>query len=81
MIGASPSLPPANCATFARRSRTASAPPIPGSLQGKLPCQHSQAEAPDRARLTKRMGGKDSNLRPTDYESDWNPSIEVNLAR
>ena len=26
-------------------------------------------------------GGKDSNLRPTDYESRRNPSIEPNLAR
>jgi len=25
-------------------------------------------------------GGKDSNLRPTDYESRWNSSIELNLA-
>jgi hypothetical protein len=25
-------------------------------------------------------GGKDSNLRPTDYESSWKPSIEQNLA-
>jgi hypothetical protein len=26
-------------------------------------------------------GGKDSNLRPTDYESRRQPSIEANLAR
>jgi len=25
-------------------------------------------------------GGKDSNLRPTDYESRWKPSIEANPA-
>jgi hypothetical protein len=28
-----------------------------------------------------QWGGKDSNLRPTDYESRWKPSIEANLAR
>jgi hypothetical protein len=34
-----------------------------------------------RADLTDSvMGGKDSNLRPTDYESRRNPSIEPNLA-
>jgi hypothetical protein len=45
-------------------------PPAPGSLQGKLPCQSKPGEsasiAPDRL---KEWGGKDSNLRPTDYES------------